>query len=91
MTKKCLRIDKTKNYIRCRKQNPKKFDKRSFRIKPVSKKTKIVLACPKGKYNAKKERCKGKLKLQSVLKKISKSSMTGMEFNRKHWGEPRWS
>ena len=50
-----------------RKASPKKFDSRSFRVKTVSKKTKIIVACPKGQF--KKGKCQVGMKLQSVLKR----------------------
>ena len=59
----------TKNYRRYRQKSPKRFDKRSFRVKQVSKKTKIILACPKGKWSPKTNRCKGNMQVQSILKK----------------------
>lgn len=63
-------IEITKNYIRKRQANPKDFDKRSFRIKTINKKTKLVIACPKGKYNNKSNKCKVGTKVQSILTKI---------------------
>ena len=67
MPKKKVHI--TKRYKRVRIKSPKKFDKRSFRIKDVGRPehTKIVIACPKGKYDAKKKRCKVGMQLQAVL------------------------
>lgn len=71
------RIDVTKNYIRKRQEDPKKFDKRSFRTKTPCKnkkkcKVKIVLGCPKGKYNSKSKKCKVPLKVQTILEKREK-------------------
>jgi hypothetical protein len=59
----------TKNYIRKRQANPKKFDKRSFRIKQIDSKTNLVIGCPKGKYNSKTQKCRVGTRVQSVLKK----------------------
>lgn len=78
-------VETTKNYKRYRKADPKKFDKRSFRVKSVSKNTKIIVGCPKGKYSPSRKRCKVGLKIQSILKK--------RKFNyEKHTGfsKPRW-
>ncbi len=59
----------TKKYLRVRVKNPKKFDRRSFRIKDVGRKgfTKIIIGCPKGKYDAKKKKCKVGTKTQAIL------------------------
>lgn len=65
----------TKSYIRKRQKNPSKFDKRSFRTKIPCKKnrekcpTKIIVGCPRGKYDAKRKRCKVATQVQSVLKR----------------------
>jgi len=64
---KMPKIHITKNYIRKRIVSPKKFDKRSFRIKKISKNKKIIVACPKGKF--KKNRCSVGMKLQAILTK----------------------
>lgn len=64
-------IDRTKNWIRERVEDPKKFAKGSFRT-ISSGKHKIILACPKGKYSAGK--CKESLVLQSILHPLSESS-----------------
>lgn len=61
----------TKNYKRTRVKDPKKFDKRSFRTKDVGKPghTKIIVACPKGKYDSKKKRCKVGMQTQAIIEK----------------------
>ena len=64
--------------IGCRIKNPKKFDKRSFRRKPVgkSKTVALVVACPKGKFDPKKtlkvrgRRVKGKCKVGMRVQSI---------------------
>jgi len=56
-------------YRRYRKVSPAKFDPRSFRIKEVDEKTKLVVGCPKGKYSPKTGRCKVGTRVQAVLKK----------------------
>lgn len=52
-----------------RVKSPGKFDKRSFRTKDVGRKgyTKIIIGCPKGKYDAKKKKCKVGTQTQAVL------------------------
>lgn len=62
------RVSKAK-YKRIRIKSPKKFDKRSFRIKDVGRPghTKIIIGCPIKKYDAKKKRCKVGMRLQAVL------------------------
>jgi len=63
------KIHITKKYIRKRVRNPKQFDSKSLRIKDIGRKgfTKIIVGCPKGKYDAKKKRCKVGMKTQSIL------------------------
>lgn len=58
-------------YIRKRIKDPKKFDKRSFRTKDVGRPEhhKIIIGCPKGKYNAKTKKCKVGMQVQSVMEK----------------------
>jgi hypothetical protein len=56
-------------YKRYRQMNPKKFDKRSFRVKEIDEDTKLVIGCPKGKYSPKKKKCKVGTKVQSILRK----------------------
>ncbi len=63
------RVDRTKNYCRYRKLDPKKCAKGSFRVKQVSKNVKITVCCPKGKYSKKAKRCRVGLKTQSFMKK----------------------
>ena len=63
-------IEKRKTTCRKRVADPKKFDRRSFRAKKVSKRTTIVFACPKGKY--KRGRCSVGMKTQSIIKKKNK-------------------
>ena len=61
--------EKVGKHYRCRIQSPKQFDKRSFRtISTGDKKgTKLIIGCPKGKYDAKKKRCKVGTRAQSKL------------------------
>jgi hypothetical protein len=58
----------TKNFKRMRQANPGDFDKQSFRTKQINKKTKIIIGCPKGKYNPKNNKCKVSTQIQSILK-----------------------
>lgn len=62
-------IEVTKNYIRERQISPNRCAKKSFRTKSVSKKTKIIVCCPKGSYDSKKKKCKKGMILQSKLTK----------------------
>jgi len=56
-------------YKRTRVKSPKKFDKRSFRtIDPGRPKhTLLVIGCPRGKYDAKKKKCKVGTQVQAIL------------------------
>jgi len=64
------RLDIKKTTCRKRVADPKKFDKRSFRTKKVSKRTSIVIGCPRRKF--KKGRCSVGTKAQSIIKKKNK-------------------
>lgn len=61
------RMHKTKNFIRKRIESPSKFDKNSFRTKEISKHTKIIVACPKGKF--KRGKCAVGTRVQAILRK----------------------
>ena len=63
------KIHTTKKYHRVRVKSPKSFDSKSLRVKDVGRKgfTKIVVGCPKGKYDSKKKRCKVGTKTQAIL------------------------
>lgn len=58
-----------KNFKHCRIAPPELFTKKSFRTKTVDKKRdiKITVACPKGKYDAKKEKCKVGMRAQKIM------------------------
>lgn len=60
---------KMAKYKRYRVKSPKAFDPRSFRIKEVDEKTKLVIGCPKGKYSPTRGKCKVGTRVQAVLKK----------------------
>ena len=64
--KKCHRI---KNWWHCRKAPPGRFDKRSFRVKTISRNTKLVIGCPRGKWNNKSKRCRVGTRVQKVMKR----------------------
>ena len=66
------RIEKTKTECRKRVEDPKKFDRRSFRSKRLSKRTRIIVACPRGQYDTRRKRCKVGMKTQSIIKKKKK-------------------
>lgn len=63
------KIHVTKRYKRMRIKSPKYFDSKSLRTKDVGRKgfTKIITGCKKGKYDAKKKRCKIGTETQAVL------------------------
>lgn len=61
----------TKNYKRTRIQDPKKFDKRSMRTVDVGRPEhhKIIIGCPRRKYNSKTKRCKVGTQVQAIIEK----------------------
>lgn len=61
---------KIKNFYHCRKKAPGAFDKMSFRTKRISKKTMIVIGCPKGKWNNARKRCRVSMKIQKTMKRV---------------------
>lgn len=63
------KVHTTKKYRRYRQFQPTECDPRSYRIKSVSSKTKLVVCCPKGHWNPKTKRCEIGTKVQSILKK----------------------
>ena len=46
-----------------------KFDKKSFRTKEVKSGVKLVIGCPKGKFDSDTQKCKVGMKLQKILRK----------------------
>ncbi len=51
-----------------RLKNPKRsFDSRSFRWKIVSKKARVLVGCPVGKWQPRKQRCKVGMKIYKLL------------------------
>lgn len=65
-TKACRREG---NFIRCQQAPKGDFDKRSFRT-IIRGKNRIVIGCPKGKWSAKRNRCKVGTRAQTILKPI---------------------
>lgn len=63
------KIHYTKRFKRIRIKSPKAFDSRSFRVKDVGRTgfTRIIIGCKKGKYDARKKRCKVGTQTQSIL------------------------
>jgi len=59
-----------KNYRHCRKKAPGYFDKRSFRVKHISKNKMIVIGCPKGHWNNRKKRCKVGTRIQKTMTRV---------------------
>ena len=68
-------IHKTKSYCRKRLKDPKQFDKRSFRTKTVSKRTKLIIACPRGEYDVRRKRCNVGTQTQAIIKRKLKSGL----------------
>lgn len=65
--KKCKKVGK---FEHCVLQPKGKFDRRSFRTKILPQGRRLVVGCPKGKYNAKQQRCKVGTQAQKILKPI---------------------
>jgi hypothetical protein len=55
-----------KKFCHKRLASPKKFDRRSFRTITRGK-VKVRIGCPRGKWDAKRERCETGTKAQAVL------------------------
>lgn len=51
-----------------RKEDPKKFDKRSFRIIDIKPGIKATIGCPKGHWDSTKKRCKVGTRIQKIMK-----------------------
>lgn len=66
MKKQKVDCPATGRYCRARKASPKKFAKGSFRTITRGK-VKIVIGCPKRKWNKKTGRCKVGTRAQTVL------------------------
>jgi len=56
----------TKNEIRYRVKSPRKFSKKSFRRKRISRGVSLVVGCPKGEYSSRIKRCKVGTQVQAV-------------------------
>jgi hypothetical protein len=57
-------------FCREEKRDPALFDKQSFRTISPNPDTRIIIACPKGKWNNKHKRCKVGTKTISILRKV---------------------
>lgn len=63
-------IEKTARYKRERIKAPAYFDRRSLRI--IQRGThKLIVGCPRGKYDAKAERCTTGTEVQAILHPLS--------------------
>jgi len=82
----CVKYKKTKTEYALRVHSPKKFDKRSFRTKNVIPgKMNIIVGCPKGKYDAKRGKCKVGTKIQAFrLKQSAYSPQYALGFAKRH-------
>lgn len=56
-------------YCRLRVADPIGFDPESLRLKKIKKGVKVIVGCPKGKYDAYADRCTVGTRAQSILKK----------------------
>jgi hypothetical protein len=65
------KIDCSRSYCRERLAPPAKFDPRSFRTKTLAGGRKLVVGCPKGKWNAKARTCAVGVRAQSLLRPYS--------------------
>jgi len=65
-------MPKSNKYKHKKVRDSKLFDKRSFRIVDVGREghTKIVIGCPKGKWNNRDKRCLVGTKVQSIIEEI---------------------
>jgi hypothetical protein len=61
------RVDVTRNYVRKRQFSPKKCAAGSFRTIERGD-TKIVVCCPKGEWDKRRQRCRVGTRAQSILK-----------------------
>ena len=76
-------FDITEDFVRIRQKSPKLFDPRSLRTIDPGKKgfTKLIVGCPKGKFNIKENRCKVGLQKQSIL--LSRKDFTKKQLKEK--------
>lgn len=61
-------IERTKNYVRKRLRSPRSCAPGSFRTVKRGR-VRLVICCPKGRYNIKSKRCLVGTMAQSILKK----------------------
>lgn len=77
------------NYCRERLRESSAFDKHSFRtIVSKKKQHRIVIACPKGEWDADTGRCAVSMKAQAVLHPLSEGKCLPDEFEYKTKGFP---
>ena len=60
--------DVTENFVRKRQFAPSQCAEASFRTKKIGGGKMLVICCPKGKWDAKRDRCKVGTRAQSILK-----------------------
>ena len=63
-------IDCKRTTCRERQFSPKKCAKGSFRTKKIGRKANIVVCCPKGKWDRKKELCRVGTRAQSIVRPL---------------------
>lgn len=65
-------VGKRARYCRMRIADPIGFDPRSMRLRKVKEGVKMIVGCPKGKYDAILQRCEVGTRPQSLLKRKTK-------------------
>lgn len=65
-------VEPVKGYRRKRQKSPRSCAPGSFRTMTVNHDTKMVVCCPRGKYNKRSKRCKVGLIVQTKLKRRGK-------------------
>jgi len=78
---KMVGIEKRGKYCHKRMENPRSFDKKSFRTITLDEDTKAVVGCPKNKF--KKGKCTVGTYIQKIMKKINKDGTCPVFFKRK--------
>ena len=71
--KRKIDCPQTGRYCRERLVAPEKFDPRSFRTVTTRDGSRLVIACPKGKWNAEAGRCLVGTRLQTILRPLGHS------------------
>lgn len=79
------KIESRKSEYAVRVQSPKKLDKHSIRTKQIGKGKSIIVGCPVGKYDHKKEKCKVGTQTQAYrFKKRQHSKDDVRSFAKRH-------